>query len=303
MRRRLTIIGLCWLVAARSSAEEPAGAPLEGTKQELKKLQSDQATRNGAAVTGRMTDGMPQIQTPVPGNAPLPMPAIEKADKDRKRKAEAQKNWLVDGVDKLGKSSGSKDRGRDAPAGGQMLPDDESEQPDSSDPDYLLKVYTQQKKAADAKAEQQKSTATARADPFAPFLQGWLETSPARGKFFDDFVRKPDAPGGRPLTAPGATEQVFSPNNQLAEIADSVRSGPAGVQPNPYLPGLDPLTLKESGAGSHQLAETIAPAIPASRQPAGSLLDPIPVNRPAEKKPPLLAPADDKKYFPQLKKF
>ncbi len=304
MRRRLIIIGLFGLAAARGGAEEPAEATLEGTKQELKKLQSDQATRNGTAVTGRLTDGMPQIQTPVPGNVPLEMPAVEKAEKDRRKKAETRKNWLLDGVDKLGKSNTSRNRGRDALATGERLPDDEQEQPDSSDPDYILKVYTQQKKAAEAKAEQQKSMATVRADPFAPFLQGWLETSPARGKFFDDFVRKTDAPEGRPLTTPGGSEPGFNQVSPLADRADSVRSGPTGgAQPNPYLQGLDSLTLREPGAGFRPPAETVTPAGPASQHPGGSRLDPIPLSRPAEKKPSLLLPADDKKYFPQLKKF
>jgi hypothetical protein len=301
MWRRFPILGLVWLAAVRGGAEEPAGAPLEGTKQELKKLQTDQATRNSSAATGGLTDGMPQIETPVPGVVPLEMPAADKAEKDRKKKAEARKNWLLDGVDKLGKSNGN--QGREAPATGEAVPDDGTDQPDSSDPDYILKVYTQQKKAAEAKADQQKSTA-ARGDPFAPFLQGWLETSPARGKFFDEFVRKPDAPGGIPATTPSATEHGFNPGSVGGDMADSTRSVPMGAQSNPYLQGLGSPPLPDSRVGS-SLPTAISNALagPAPRQSAAGTIEPIPASRPAEKKPPLLAPSDDKIYFPQLKKF
>lgn len=303
MWRGLPILGLVCLAAVRGGAEEPAGAPLEGTRQELKKLQTDQPNRSSSAAPGGLTDGLPQIQTPVPGAVLLEMPAADKAEKDRKKKAEARKNWLLDGVDKLGKSNGIGNQGREGPATGEAVPDDGTDQLDSSDPDYILKVYTQQKKAAGAKADQQKST-TPRGDPFAPFLQGWLETSPARGKFFDEFVRKPDAPGGMPATAPSANGHGFNPGSGGGDMADSTRSVPVAAQSNPYLQGLGAPSLPDSRVGfSLPTATSNAPTGPAPRQSAASTLEPIPASRPAEKRPPLLAPSDDKKYFPQLRKF
>jgi hypothetical protein len=84
----------------------------------------------------------------------------------------------------------------------------------------------------------------------------------------------------------------------------STRNDPVTTQPNPYLQGLDMPALQELGTPHSQSANNAnLPAISTSGQASGSMVTPIPESRPPEKKPPGLVPADDKKYFPQLRKF
>jgi hypothetical protein len=299
MSLRVRILGLVWLAAVTARAEEQGEAPLEGSRQELKRLQADQAAKSSAAVAGNVTEGLPQILTPVPGAVQLEMPSLKKAEKERRKKMEEQKNWLLDGVDLLGKSP--KVRGREPDQAAEAFTDKGKKESDSSDPNHMLKLYAEQKKTSEAKSDQLKLTAP-RVDPLAPFLQGWLETSPVRGKFFDDFVRRPDAAGGVP--GPGPAEHSMTQVMGSGDVAGSARAAPATVQPNPYLQGLDTLALQDLGTSRNQAA-TVSTVFsnPAPVQPTGGLGDPIPAGHPVEKKPLVLMPSDDKKYFPQLKKF
>ncbi len=298
MRVPLAIFVCAGLVATGLGTEPPSGAPLESAKEELKKLQADQTTKTGPA--GRLTDGLPRIQTPVPGAVQLEVPTAEKSAKERKKRVDARKNWLLDGVDKLEKRPGRKDAGR-KPTGETELPDGKDGEFDSSDPDDLLQLYTEQKKADEAKAGDRKAIPS-RVDPFAPFLQGWMQTSPARGKFFDDFVRKSEPAAGSVDAGPRSieTNQSSSP----VDVAGASRSVAAAAQPNPYLEGLDMPSPGGGRPNSGQLDPVaVAPVMTAPRPLTSGMLDLIPASRPAEKKPALLAPSDDKKYFPQLKKF
>lgn len=300
MGRRISILSLLWLSAAAANTAEQGAAPLEGAKQELKRLQADQATQSSGAAGGKITEGLPQVQTPVPAAVQLEKPSSEKAEQELRKKRETQKNWLRDGVDQLGK--GTKARGRETGEAAEALADEEQKQFDSSDPDYMLKLYTAQKKTDDARAGQMKPT-TPRVDPLAPFLQGWLETSPVRGKFFDDFVRKPDA-GGAFAGGPVPAEHSPTQGVGRVEITGSAQVAPATAQTNPYLQGLDTLTLQDLGSDRNQSVAASSVFInPVPVQPSGGLVEPISAGRPAEKKPLPLPPSDDKKYFPQLKKF
>jgi len=303
MRQFTAMLGFIWLAATVAGAEEPKGAPLEASKQELKRLQTDQAGKGNGTATGKMTDGLPQFETPVPGplQQELSRPDKSRTEKDPKRK-EAQKNWLLDGVDKLGKDK--KARGRETETAKDASNDDDPEKADSSDPDYLLKVYAERKKSDEAKAERSKP-ATVRTDPFAPFLQGWLENTPARGKFFDEFMRRPDAGGGGPVAGPGSpTSGGPIQGSGGGDVAGPTRAIPTVTQPNPYLQGLDMPSLQEAGGSHNQPAATVNPFnSPVPAQPPGGLVEPVPADRPVEKKSPFLAPPDDKIYFPQLKRF
>lgn len=306
MRLQAVTFALLLLAAGAGADEKPGGAPLESSKQALKSLQADQAAKSGDATAGRLTDGLPQLSTPVPGAVtPDYSPTGEAMKKERElqRKRAAQKNWLLNGVEKLGRDP----KGRTAPAGEDrdVLPKDGEDEADSSDPDDLLTLYTEQKKAEDAKAEARQST-MARNDPIAPFLQGWLGNSPVRGKFFDEFVRKPDT-GGEAVTSLGPAESSLTRVAAgLAPADEGIRgSAAATARPNPYLAGLELSALSDRGGGGR-----IDPSPGASltlggsgRTPAAPVGDADPPARPAEKKPSTLAPSDNEKYFPQQKKF
>lgn len=306
MRRGPVTLVYLLLAATAIGAAGQGGAPLEASKKALEELQADQAVKPDVNATGKsMADSLPQLRTPTPGAvAPdLVQPGNRRVgEKELKRKKDGQANWLVDGVDKLGREARDRNQaGRDSR---KNLPEDEEEKPDSSDPDYVLKLYAQQKKEEDEKAEV-RQTAKARTDPIAPFLQDWLGNSPVRGKFFDDYVRKSDAGSG----SVSAADPAEIGSNQLSghslATADRQTSAPVTRQPNPYLAGLEAPASFESGTrGIEPL-----PARPLSigggsdgpsREPAR---EPNPTPRAAEKKPPLLAPSDNEKYFPQQKKF
>lgn len=304
MTWRTRTLGLILLLAAAAAGAEEPAAPLAKSAQELKTLQRDQSTRNNGVANGKLSEGLPQMPGPTPGAPLLEMPKPPKSDselKELKKKKDAQKNWLVDGVDKLEKNSGSNSRrARDTKEAG--IAGEEEEKLDSSDPEYILKLYSEQQKEVEAKAGA-KQAATPQADPFAPFLQGWLGSSPVRGRFFDESIRKPDAslgtvtPGGSPVPE---SNQVFS----TGEVAGSRRGAVVEAQPNPYLAGLDLPSLAEAGGRQNSADLNLGPMTKSTEvQPAVLPGNSPPVARASEKKPLPSTLTQDNKYFPQLKRF
>ena len=305
MSGRAGMCGLALLAALSVQAAE-SGAPLEDSKKELKAFQKGQATPGREGGVDKLRDAMPQMLLPSSEVAPLDPLAAEKSAKELKKKKAAEKNWLVNGVERLdknSKSAGARDTGDDAAAAAKT----EGDQPETGDPEYLLKVYNEQQKRDDAKAEA-KPSAASHGDPLKPFLTGWLSDSPARGKFFDEYVRKPDSGVGFNGTA-GQGPQDTGGGSGLSGL-DLAGRGPKGdreaatpVQANPYLQGLDMSVLQDTA--SRRTPVNSVPAFqPAPPPPAANpVLGPVPAVRQAEKKAPFSPQADDKKYFPQLKKF
>jgi hypothetical protein len=301
MSLRTGMCGFALLAALAARAGEPA-TPLENSKLELKALQKGQPAQDGGVSVGKLRDAMPQMRTPgseVPPPDPL---AAEEAEKELKKKKDAQKNWLVNGVESLARNRKSGGHGaKDGLAGTR----NENAQSDSSGPASLLKVYSEQQKRAEDRNEAKQASAVHN-DPLKPFLQGWLADTPARGKFFDENARKPDATAGfsDPTTqAPleyGTSSVLagFDPGGR----APSERGAAAPVQANPYLQGLDMSVLQNTGT-RHAQATAVPAFQPAPTPAALPLPGPAPVARQSEKKPFPPALADDKKYFPQLKKF
>ena len=300
MSLRAGTLGLLVCAALVAGAEEP-GAPLEKSQRELKALQRDQATRNSEAGAGKLSDGLPQIQAPAPGAVLLNLPVPDQTEADLQKQKEARKNWLADGVEKLEKQAKARNRG--APGDKRHAFRDEENRPlDSSDPEYVLKLYGEQQQEAEARADG-KHPVAARADPFAPFLHGWLGSSPVHGKFFDEFARKPET-GGAPVGSASAPLSGGTPSFTSLEPVGPARGANATVQPNPYLQGLDLPSLPDTRAGpnpSATAAESWAKPVDLPATTASSV--PPPAARQADPKLQLSPLADDKKYFPQLKKF
>ena len=218
-----------------------------------------------------------------------------------KKKQEANKNWLVEGVEKLEKEARAKDHGA-AVEKSAAFTGEEARPLDSSDPDYVLKLYGEQQQEAEAKAGA-KHPGPARTDPFAPFLQGWLGGSPVHGKFFDEFVRKPDASG---LTVASASLPVSGAVQSFSngEPVSFTREASGAPQPNPYLQGLDMPSGQDLKGGQNQPATGPEAWLkPADLSPASLPAAPLPAVRQADSKLQLPPLADEKKYFPQLKKF
>ncbi len=291
------------LAALRAGAEETS-APLENSKQELKSLQKGAAPGVDASL-GKMSDVMPQMQSPVNEPLPFDLTKTQKSESELNKKEDAQKNWLLDGMDKLDpKTPKSKEAGRKNAA--NVTGDDDKEKAGEADSGDLLTLYSEQKKTTEAKAGA-KQTKPARNDPMTPFLQGWLADSPVRGKFFDDYVKRPD--GGATNSGAVGSAQPDSSSGLNFSVVDggasnsrNVPSGPAPVRVNPYLQGLDMSGLQDLGGGGRQSASN--PVLQAGPiQPPPPLADPVPALRPPDKKLQLPSLTDDKKYFPQLNKF
>ncbi len=297
---------LCVAFAVGAAKAEDAGAPLESTRKELRKLEGDQKAKSGPAATEGLRTDPTTFQLSEEMLLAPQVKAFEKEEKDRKKREKADKNWLVNGVEKLEQED--KDKQLPHPVtdkAGESGPDDAA-RPTSADPGYLLKLYDEQKKTSEAKQAETKPASAPQADPFAPFLQGWLSSSPARGQFFDEFMKKPE--GGAQGVAPVGGAGRVTENRQSVGVvgpAESSRESPA-AKPNPYLVEQDMPGLKALSGPAESLPSGLTPAAAPSQlvdRPVSTLLDPLPESQQPSRKPPLPAPTDDRKYFPQLNKF
>ena len=251
---------------------------------------------------------MPSIQTP--GQEVLPfaqITAAERGEKEREKKQEAQKNWLVNGVNRLAESSstGNPAKARKESVEPVSAPL-ESGAGESTDSQYLLKLYDEQGKGREERNLAERPRASTTANPLEPFLQGWLGNSPVRGQFFDEFSGKPASSrglGSGPTSAPGVRETPLPAYSSSAAPSPA----PAEQPQNPYLvtasptgqPNLDQYTRNEAPPVLPGSGLTIAPP----PQPALPAMAPVPVQPALERKPPPAPWTEEKKYFPQLKKF
>ncbi len=304
MLRRTVPLMLSLLAAVAARAEEPGGAPLAESTQVLKTLQADERAKNNPATAGKLSESLPRLPTQVPGATALkfaPPEQATQAEKELRRRKKAQKNWLVDGVEKLGREP--KVRRGPGPQEDKDMPAEENTRTDSSDPDHILSLYAERKREDEAKAQARVATMPRR-DPIAPFLQGWLGDSPVRGKFFDDFLGKTTTGAAAAPPAVGSGLEFSQVASGPAAIEQQSRTPSVAGQPNPYLAGLEPFARSEVGGGMLVQAASV-PAMfgPPAPRSGSSSIDPIPSARTAEKKPALLAPTGNEKYFPQLKKF
>ena len=233
----------------------------------------------------------------------------KKTKEDRKREQQKKDadNWLVNGVDKLGREN-AQGKGKTPATAADQEADADVTAPgavDASDPQYLLKLFDDQKKRPDAKPADAKVHATPAPDPFAPFLQNWLGSSPVRDQVLDQFTKKNDAGGGGAAMPAAVLDYHTAGASPVTTVAGG-REAPVGDKPNPYLIELNtPVAAKDlpaSGNATPTLDVSFS-APDAGKAPATiAPLDPLPDARTLAKGPPP-GPADDKKYFPQLKKF
>lgn len=303
MSLRLALLGVVCLTATGAHAEGRGGAPLESTKQELKTLQADEAARGNGIVTGKLSDGLPQLSAPLPGAVPLEIASPLQMEKELKQRKEARKNWLIDGVDKLEKEARNNGRGKNEAK--DSLGEETDNATDPATSDYGLTSSNEQNQQTGAKHEM-RHTDSVRSDPLAPFLQGWLADSPGRDKFLDEFVKKTDGSGGPIAASEGRRLPDQGQLGIRGEVSGSARTAgmPTTVQPNPYLQGAGIPALADLGSNRSAAATAnTAQAASGGAPPAAAWSGPTTTGRPPEKKLPLLGPSDAQKYFPQQKKF
>lgn len=296
------ILGMVLLAGAAQGAD--SGAPLESTKKELRNLGGGQKANSGPSASEGLRPNLPTIQTPGQESLPsLPLVDPEKLEKERKRKKEERKNWLVNGVEQLERQ----DKGKEAnafPAEEDKTEANDARTSDETDPQYLLKLYDEQKKGEEAHKRETKPQRSPPADPLAPFLQGWMGNSPVRGQFFDEFVRKPE--GVTAAAGPTAPVGVNSSRDfgRISGPGQSPGDNPV-AKPNPYLAEINQPVQSEPANKVLPNQNTLSPVhtTPSFDKPRIPLAEPPVDVRPPERKPLPSPLADDKKYFPQLKRF
>jgi hypothetical protein len=294
------------LLAAMAQGTE-GGAPLETSRQELRKLQGGQKAGEAPSAKEGLRPSLPSLVTP--GQESLPPPELlspEKLEKERKlqKEREARKNWLVNGVQQLEKTDKAKEGLSQSET--QLLPAASAAKTEEGrDPHYLLKLYDEQKKIETERQGDAKVQRAPAADPLAPFLQGWLGNSPARGQFFDEFSRKTETGpvGPAPVVGPATPSGTHAATPTLGLAGPD--KAPAAAAPNPYLTELAP--IRSSQPAPSALTSTGA-FNPAANNPVFSppvvVAPPPPAEvRQPERKAPQPPSADDKKYFPQLNRF
>lgn len=294
MTRRLAIAVAFGAAALAFAADDP-NAPLAQTKQQLESLKKDEAGQK-AASHGEMKVNLPTIAAPA---QPLDLPAPRRDDAPTPNNASDGKNWLLDGYDKLDGQRGRMNTKRgDGKANANPAP------LDPHAPDYFLRVYERQRAERDAKARElgrfdaRERKGGDAADPFAPFLKDWLANSPVRDALKDALGRDP-ADTGMPSVAESA-----SPANPTATATSSAIDPSPATNANPFVQALGlraaqpQLTEVRALPGTGQ-NQTSAPASTSSNtiydlpeRPKTDLKHALP--------PP---PSEDKKFFPQLKKF
>jgi hypothetical protein len=286
-------------VALARGADDP-NAPLANTKEQLQLLKKDESARKNA-LTGETKLDLPGLKTTGQG-LDLPAPTREQ-DEPRKDK-NANKSWLLDGFDQLDKKRSG--NSNDAHAGKK---NSKEEKPlDPSDPDYFLRVYERQRadgeaSRADAKlSTNQTSGAAASAnDPMAPFMKEWLANSPVRDALREAQVSGASASASdqvaMPVTTGPQTEHVFAPMGSAAN--DPARSAAA----NPFVQALGlPSDVAKSADFRPPPLEAARPLAPV-RTETNTIYD-LPERAKTDLKQTLPPPpSEDKKYFPQLKKF
>lgn len=305
--------GTAWAQASARPAD--AGVPLQETQKALRQLQKEQA-QGQAGKEGTPRDALPTIAAPDLTNAAaasgLPAVARDRRSEDEatRRKREAQRNWLVDGMLRL---EGRKADGTVATG----LEDEDEEMLEGSDPDFLLKTYMKEQQAAEAKDKKDRKEAPAAEsnDPMAPFLREWLSGSPVEktalaGAGVNSAGRPDASPGGSAIEFMGAS--VPNPDAGGSSTAVTFEglgdrgAGAPGARENPFLQGLDMGSLPNAGGGPAYLPPVVANPTPPPAAPPAAVpnvfADPLPGRAP-ERRPPPSALKENEKYFPQQKKF
>lgn len=301
-RRRFAALSVLLLGAAAGRGAEPPAAPLSGTKQELRELERNRSGAGKDQPGGALKLDTPTL--PAPGQTVVPFApsrTVEQMELEKKQQKALEKSgsWLVNGVRELEKE----EKQKTDPAAArreqeqEQLRADPTEKVDRTDPNYLLKLFDEQKREKTADAKAKPSTTP---DPLAPFLQDWLGNSPVRGQFFDQFAKRSEPGTVEPALSPGSAPGLRGP------VSSAPAREPLAVdRPNPYLTELPQLSAEaarpQPPANLSGPANTGLGNVPV-RTP-GPVVDPAPPPRETPKTPPLPTKPDSEKYFPQLKKF
>ena len=302
MRRLFFLLLGTSLALPPVEATEETTAPLSQSRQQLKELQAasskaQTATENSG---GSLKGIAPSLNMPAESvSAP---PAAPAAENDSKPGSGSGQNWLLDGYALTGGKislSGQKTqqtRGKADQTKGEAI--------DPRDPQYLLKVYalqTSNQASNGASSVNDKHFRTG--DAMAPYLNDWLARSPMRELIMEGMSNdNSNLPGG---TGTGYAAYEYQPtanrSSSGASFAAKTPNEPE-KQINPYLSAL---SAPEAPKTAIQPLSGIIPLqTPKINQSPNSVIEgKIPNSRSQNYKAPVTPADEDKKYFPQLKRF
>jgi len=294
---------LLLLAAGAAWAGDPPDAAPDSISSAKKDLAAVKALSSPAETS---VAGLPSVDmkavSPGPGGGridlPAPLPGGDETAADPSKKAEkgATGNWLVDAMER------KPDKARSAPGRDALSRDDQD-----------LSLKGSDRASARAELESQGGAEPAERDgprqgaaynPLESFMAGWISPRdrelllPAKG----DAAGGPDLAGARAQGAQdGALAGDFSVDGllSLGELGASLENR---AEPNPYLSAtdLEAAPAPRMFAGPAAL-DAGSPAAHAAPSWFGSEAGPL--EAPRTFIPDFARPADDDKYFKQMKKF
>lgn len=316
-------IASAWLAASLTSAEAPppASAPtpaqsIESAKKEFEALKAArEAAQRGQGSTALPRLSVPELQTglgdPLPAQGTKANPAVDPTKKSA--------NWLVDGMTKEAvrrdgdRSRSTEPYARDRGANGSSSDETGvSDAASANDPRNEI-TSTRDSRSADHSDREKSAEAP---NPLNRYLAAWMTPR-------DYATLKPSLTEG--LSAHGAAQSSGLGEVSLPASLGGGLSGvtlPGGIAP----PGADPLSLSPKGSSpaisppreNPYLQSFALPAAPATTLPAtppasapftvAPVMSPMPSPTPAAPAakpavPDFARPAQDEKYFKQLKRF
>ena len=301
MRLRCALSILVAVAAARAD-DTPAPAPdsMSAAKKDLAAVRALSGPAE-ASVAGLPSVDMKAVN-PGPGggrlDAPAPLPSADDASADPSKKKDkgATGNWLVDAMERKPERERSRS-GRDA-----LSKDDEELQARGADRGSSRSELESQGGPESAERDGPKQPTGPVYNPLEAFMAGWISPRdrelllPARAEGAGE-------PAGARPAGPqdGALQGDFSAEGflSLGELGASIEGK---SEANPYLGGAD----LEQAPAPRMFSGPTAPdaGSPAGRAaPAWFGSDAGPVEAPRTFIPDFARPADDDKYFKQMKKF
>lgn len=284
------------LIATVAWGADDPSVPLANTRQQLQTLRKDQAAEKSGVSQSEVRLELRSLGSPTPGQVDLPAPPTRE-EPDARKDRETTKNWLLDGYERA-----ERRRFPSSGAAGQRekSPKAEDAPLNPNDPDYFLRVYERQRAETEAKQLEHAtpdvgSLKSAGSDPFAPFLKEWLAGSPVRDALKEQYSAL-DNHGA--ADDPAATPRPSDGGSSVA-VPDLTHAPPA----NPFVQALGLPTAQQrtppATLPAHDPVQAPFSAAPNVRSEFELPERPKPDARRAL--PPVVP--DDKKYFPQLKKF
>jgi len=301
MRASGVILLGIFAAAARAGDPPPADDSIAAAKKDLAAIKAPAGPQDPSAA-------LPALQMkdfgPMPGAAAPGLPTLTDQEKedalDPSKKKRSTGNWLVDAMDKKA------DEQRDPKAR-----DRDKEELLKADQD-LLKGDEKDAQIAEAAREKANSKEVANSvyNPLDSFMNGWISAK-------DHDLLLPSSKGeglpgaegtkGRADLLPGldlgassaAVESLISPSD-VEGLADSAKSGP-----NPYLALLEFQAAPQVRffSAPEGLGAGMAGPLDVSRGMSTSGVDRAPTDASRSFIPDFAQPADDDKYFKQMKKF